>query len=97
MTCCQTFVQMKVYKESVHINSKLFKISQFLNIEIPELLDDLRSVMKKYVMLDTKCKDLKLSKQKVIQLCTEKVKKEIAEGRESSITLDEINEVKKIL
>ncbi len=94
MTCCQIFVQMKVYSESAHINIQFFIISPFLNIEIPELLDDLRSVMKDYVLLDTKYKDLKTSKQKVIQLCTEKVKKDIAEGRESSITLDEINEVR---
>ncbi|XP_046457206.1 E3 SUMO-protein ligase NSE2-like [Daphnia pulex] len=65
------------------------------NEEIPELLDDLRSVMKDYVLLDTKYKDLKTSKQKVIQLCTEKVKKDIAEGRESSVAFDEINELLK--
>jgi len=85
---------MKVYIELVHINFKLFFISWFLHIEIPELLDDLRSVMKDYVLLDTKYKDLKTSKQKVIQLCTEKVKKDIAEGRESSVAFDEINEVR---
>jgi hypothetical protein len=50
--------------------------------------------MKDYVLLDTKYKDLKTSKQKVIQLCTEKVKKDIAEGRESSVAFDEINEVR---
>jgi hypothetical protein len=52
--------------------------------------------MKDYVMLETKYEDLKKSKQSVIKYCTEKVQKETTEGRESTITLDEIDEVNAI-
>lgn len=66
-----------------------------LSEEIPGLLDGLRNAMKDYVMLDTSHQDLKTSKQKVIQLCTEKAEREIHDGIKCSTLHEEINQLLK--
>lgn len=60
--------------------------------EVPELLENLRDVMKTYIVLDAKYNDLLVAKQKTAH----HVSKTIADGSKESYELDEVHEVMNI-
>lgn len=60
-----------------------------LKIDVPGLLEELKETMKGYVELEYKCADLKSEKQKVAQ----DVIKEVSDGNEEHMNLDDISQV----